>query len=64
MLVGAVRLKNVNDAQNRLTGGETSHTAFFADGLHRMTGEEKNNIRRNPVSTDSAMLQKVFGALK
>ena len=64
MLVGAVRLKNVNDARNRLTGGDTSHTAFFADGLHRVTDEEKNNIRRDPVGTDSTMLQKVFSALK
>jgi len=62
--VGAVRSMNVNNAQNTLTGGDTSVIAFFAGGLHRVIDEEKKKIRRDPVCTGSTMLQKVFGALK
>ena len=34
------------------------------DGLYFMIGEEEKKIRRDPVGTGSALLQKVFGALK
>ena len=34
------------------------------DGLYLMIGEEEKKIRRDPVGTGSAILQKVFGALK
>ncbi len=34
------------------------------DGLYLMIGEEEKKIRQNPVGTGSALLQKVFGALK
>lgn len=34
------------------------------DGLYFMIGEEEKKIRRDPVGTGSAILQKVFGALK
>lgn len=64
LLVGAMRSMNVNDAKNILTRGDTSVTAFFADGLHRVIGEEEKKIRRDPVCTGSAILQKVFGTLK
>lgn len=34
------------------------------DGLYFMIGEEEKKIRRDPIGTGSALLQKVFGALK
>ncbi len=34
------------------------------DGLYYMIGEEERKIRRDPVATGSALLSKVFGALK
>jgi hypothetical protein len=34
------------------------------DGLYLMIGEEEKKIRRDPVGTGSALLQKVFGAMK
>jgi hypothetical protein len=34
------------------------------DGLYFMIGEEEKKIRRDPVGTGSALLQKVFGALR
>jgi len=34
------------------------------DGLYFMIGEEEKKIRRDPVGTGSAILQKVFGALR
>jgi hypothetical protein len=34
------------------------------DGLYFMIGEEEKKIRRDPVGTGSALLSKVFGALK
>jgi len=32
------------------------------DGLYFMIGEEEKKIRRNPIGTGSAILEKVFGA--
>jgi hypothetical protein len=34
------------------------------DGLYLMIGEEEQKIRKNPVATGSAILKKVFGAIK
>jgi hypothetical protein len=34
------------------------------DGLYFMIGEEERKIRRDPVGTGSALLGKVFGAVK
>ena len=34
------------------------------DGLYLMIGEEEKKIRKDPVGTGSALLQKVFGSLK
>ena len=34
------------------------------DGLYFMIGEEEKKIRRDPVGTGSALLGKVFGAMK
>ncbi len=34
------------------------------DGLYFMIGEEERKIRRDPVGTGSAILQKVFGAMR
>ena len=34
------------------------------DGLYFMIGEEEKKIRRDPVGTGSALLSKVFGALR
>jgi hypothetical protein len=34
------------------------------DGLHLMIGEEEHVIRRNPAATGSAIVSKVFGALR
>ena len=39
-------------------------TGRTLDGLYLMIGEEEKKIRRDPVGTGSAILQKVFGALK
>lgn len=39
-------------------------TAKSLDGLYFIIGEEEKKIRRDPMGTGSAMLQKVFGALK
>ena len=39
-------------------------TGKSLDGLYLIIGEEEKKIRRDPVGTGSAILQKVFGALK
>ncbi len=39
-------------------------TGKSLDGLYWMIGEEEKKIRQDPVATGSAILQKVFGALK
>ncbi len=39
-------------------------TGKTLDGLYLTIGEEENKIRQDPVGTGSAILQKVFGALK
>jgi hypothetical protein len=39
-------------------------TGKTLDGLFFMIGEEEKKIRQDPVGTGSALLQKVFGALK
>ena len=39
-------------------------TGRTLDGLYLVIGEEERKIRQNPVGTGSAILQKVFGALK
>lgn len=43
---------------------ETYVTGKALDGLYFMIGEEEKKIRQDPVGTGSALLQKVFGALK
>lgn len=39
-------------------------TGKALDGLYLMMGEEERKIRRDPVGTGSALLRKVFGALR
>lgn len=39
-------------------------TAKTLEGLYFMIGEEEKKIRQDPVATGSAVLQKVFGALR
>ena len=39
-------------------------TGKTLDGLYLMIGEEEKKIRQDPVGTGSAVLKKVFGALK
>lgn len=39
-------------------------TAKTLDGLYFMIGEEEKKIRQDPAGTGSALLQKVFGALR
>jgi hypothetical protein len=39
-------------------------TGKALDGLYLMIGEEEQKIRRDPIGTGSALLNKVFGALK
>jgi len=39
-------------------------TGKSLDGLYMMIGEEEKKIRQDPVGTGSAVLKKVFGALK
>jgi Protein of unknown function (DUF4197) len=39
-------------------------TGKALDGLYHMIGEEEQKIRRDPLGTGSALLGKVFGALK
>ncbi|MDI1246940.1 MAG: DUF4197 domain-containing protein [Rhodoferax sp.] len=39
-------------------------TAKSLDGLYLMIGEEEKKIRQDPVGSGSALLQKVFGALR
>ena len=39
-------------------------TGKALDGLYLMIGEEERKIRKDPVGTGSAILKKVFGALK
>lgn len=39
-------------------------TARALDGLYLMIGEEERKIRHDPIGTGSALLKKVFGALK
>ncbi|MCW2313919.1 hypothetical protein M2244_003677 [Rhodoferax antarcticus] len=43
---------------------ESYVTSKALDGLYFMIGEEEKKIRHDPVGTGSALLQKVFGALK
>jgi predicted outer membrane protein len=39
-------------------------TGKTLDGLYLMIGEEERKIRRDPIGTGSAILQKVFGSLR
>jgi hypothetical protein len=39
-------------------------TAKALDGLYHVIGEEERKIRRDPVGTGSALLSKVFGAIR
>jgi Protein of unknown function (DUF4197) len=39
-------------------------TGKALDGLYLMIGEEERKIRRSPTTTGSAILKKVFGAIK
>ena len=39
-------------------------TGKTLDGLYLVIGEEERKIRQDPVGSGSAILQKVFGALK
>jgi hypothetical protein len=39
-------------------------TGKSLDGLHTIIGEEERKIHQDPVGTGSAILKKVFGALK
>jgi hypothetical protein len=39
-------------------------TGKTLDGLYTLIGEEERKIRQNPVGTGSALLQKVFGAIR
>ena len=39
-------------------------TGKALDGLYLMIGEEERKIRKDPIGTGSAILQKVFGSLK
>jgi hypothetical protein len=39
-------------------------TGKALDGLYLMIGEKEREIRRDPVGTGSAVLQKVFGAIR
>lgn len=39
-------------------------TSKALDGLYVMIGEEEKKIRQNPVASGSALLQKVFGAIR
>ena len=39
-------------------------TGKALDGLFLMIGEEEKKIRQDPIGTGSALLSKVFGALK
>ncbi len=59
LLVSAVRSMNVNDAnlQQYVTGKSL-------DGLYLIIGEEEKKIRQDPVGTGSAILKRVFGAMK
>lgn len=43
---------------------ESHVTAKTLDGLYYMIGEEEKKIRQNPAQAGSAMLSKVFGALR
>lgn len=54
--LGLVRKENAS-IQQYVTGKTL-------DGLYFMIGEEEQKIRRDPVGTGSALLSKVFGALK
>lgn len=52
--LGLVRKEDAD--LNRYVGGKA------LDGLYQMIGEEEMRIRRDPVSTGSAILRKVFGS--
>jgi hypothetical protein len=39
-------------------------TGKSLDGLYTIIGDEERKIRQDPVGTGSAILKKVFGALK
>ncbi|MFO1246375.1 MAG: DUF4197 domain-containing protein [Ramlibacter sp.] len=54
--MGLVRKEDAN-IQQYVTGKSL-------DGLYLMIGEEEKKIRQDPVGTGSAVLKKVFGALK
>ena len=43
---------------------ESHVTGKAMDGLYYMIGEEEKKIRQDPVGTGSAILQKVFGAMR
>jgi hypothetical protein len=57
----AASLGLLKGQDNTLEGHVTSKTL---DGLYFMIGEQEKKIRQDPVGTGSALLSKVFGALK
>ena len=44
--------------------GQVTLDGKSLDGLYTIIGEEERKIRQDPVGTGSAILQKVFGAIK
>ena len=54
--LGLLKAENAN-LQHYVTGKTL-------DGLYLKIGEEEQKIRKDPVGTDSAVLKKVFGAMK
>ena len=54
--MGLVSAENAN-LQQYVTGKSL-------DGLYLMIGEEEKKIRQDPIGTGSAILKKVFGAIK
>lgn len=66
----SAKYNNVMDQVSKFGGGqqpatvESYVTQRALDGLYKMIGEEEKAIRRDPIGSGSAIIGKVFGALR
>lgn len=61
-IMGQVGKTGLVPAQQTTVEGYVTQRAL--DGLYTMIGEEEKTIRKDPVSAGTAIIEKVFGALK
>src|SRR6266852_6167511 len=68
LLVDAAKKMSVQDAKGILAGGDDAATQYVTrtalDGLFVAIAEEEKKVRRDPAGAASALIRKVFGAIR